>query len=103
LKLKFDYPYKFYEKNILSLTQRFYQDQYEVFYQTPELYQAFLDSDFLHLCKIGNHKLNYLLEKIKIQSWLCFFKHWCVKQLERKNQESISVRKNSFQIINKFE
>ena len=88
-KLKFDYPYKAYEKNIRSLTGKYYHDQYEVFYQTPDLFLAFLEADFKQVSHIGNHKLNYQLEKIKLEAWLDFFKTWCVRQVERTDHKFI--------------
>ena len=58
-----------------------------MFYQTPELFHVFLEADFKHLCKIGNHKLNYMLEKIKLQAWIDFFKNWCLKQIGLESNE----------------
>lgn len=95
-KLKFDYPYKSYERNIRRLTSSYYQDQYEIFYQTPDLFLPFLEADYRQVSRIGNHKLKYLLEKIKIEAWLDFFKNWCLRQVEKKSLDIPFVRKLNF-------
>lgn len=69
------------------MTEKYYQDQYVIFYQTPELFHVFLESDYKHVSRIGNHKLNNEFEKLKLQSWINFFKKWCLKQIENKSSE----------------
>lgn len=67
-----------------------------MFYQTPDLFLAFLESDFKQICRIGNHKLNYQLEKIKLEAWIDFFKTWCLRQVERTDHKFVD---NSWVII----
>lgn len=83
----------------MKLTEKYYQDQFVVFYQTPELFHVFLESDFKLVSRIGGHKLNHDFEKVKLQSWIDFFKNWCLKQTETKQLDLILVYKNNIFLI----
>ena len=81
-KFQFDTPFKHLEKLITtSYIDKFYKENYKIFFDNPSLYQHFLDSDFELITDIFPHKTKNEILMIKIEAWLEFFKEWCYNEI----------------------